>query len=318
MLHQQSERFPIRILSERTGVGDSTLRAWERRYGLLAPARTPKGHRLYSEEDVRLVEHILTLLEEGHSLPAIAKQIKQGAGLAGGKKNLHEQAGIWSDYLQGTLQAIHDYSTERIEAIYNEASSLYPVDMVTERLIEPVLDDLGRFWELRGPGVAEEHFYASWVRNRLGARFHHASSQASGARIICACVPGLYHEIGLMLFSISALTRGYRVLYFGADLPLDQIPMIVSRSGARGVVLSSLEDMHETLDEQLAVLVSAVDVPVLLGGSASDQLIAHFEAAGGIRLGSRISIALRLLGSHVPVYGAGHSPGRRTTQAPGK
>ena len=59
-----SERFPIRVLSEKTGVGTSTLRAWERRYGLLKPERTPKGHRLYSAGDMRHVERILTLLEE--------------------------------------------------------------------------------------------------------------------------------------------------------------------------------------------------------------------------------------------------------------
>ena len=66
------EYFPIRVLCERTGVGSSTLRAWERRYGLINPQRTPKGHRLYTADDVRLVEYVLTLLREGHSLAAIA------------------------------------------------------------------------------------------------------------------------------------------------------------------------------------------------------------------------------------------------------
>ncbi len=299
------ECFPIRILSERTGVGTSTLRAWERRYGLLTPERTPKGHRLYSEQDVQLVDRILTLLEEGYSLSAIAKQVKKSPGSAPGERDMRVQAGVWSDYRAGTLQAIQDFSNERIEAIFNEVSSLYPVDLVTERLIEPVLAELGGNWQSRETGIAQEHFYASWVSNRLGARFHHAINQAAGVRILCACVPGSYHEIGLMLFSISALTRGYRVLYFGADLPLEQIPPVVRRSGVRGVVLASREEIDETMDVQLTALLSQVDVPVLLGGQASDQAIPAFEAGGGVRLGSRIAIALRVLGSRVPVYGNG-------------
>ena len=305
-----SERFPIRVLSERTGVGASTLRAWERRYGLLMPARTPKGHRLYDENDVLLIERILTLLDEGHSLSAIARQIKKGVEFAEENIDIQEQAGVWSDYLGSTLKAVHDFSTERIEAIYNEASSLYPTDMVTERLLEPALVNLGKAWDIREAGIAEEHFYASWVRNRLGARFHHASGQANGVRIVCACAPGVYHEIGLMLFSISALARGYRVLYFGTDLPLDQIQAVVSRSGARGVVLASRAELDTQLEKQLASLVSSVGVPVFLGGPVSDQPMPRFETAGGTRLGSRISIALRVLGSHLPVYAGANTPGQ--------
>ncbi len=310
VIADSTDPFPIRILSERSGVGPSTLRAWERRYGLLAPERTPKGHRLYNDKDVRLVRQVLTLLEEGHTLSAIAKRLEQGATDDEGDGDLRAQAGIWSDYLTATLQAIRDFSTERLEAIYNEASSLYPVSMVTERLIEPALRNLGSNWRSRRSGIAEEHFYASWLRNRLGARFHHAFSQASGARILCACVPGSYHETGLMLFSISALTRGYRVLYLGADLPLDQIAAVTDRSGARGVVLSSRESIDASMEKQLADLLSAVGVPVLLGGPGGDKPLPLFEEAGGVRLGSRIAVALRVLGSHVPAFGVGEPRSR--------
>ena len=41
------ELFPIRTVSAETGVNPITLRAWERRYGLVNPRRTDTGHRLY-------------------------------------------------------------------------------------------------------------------------------------------------------------------------------------------------------------------------------------------------------------------------------
>lgn len=302
-----TERLPIRLLSERTGVGASTLRAWERRYGMLTPERTPKGHRLYTPEDVRRVRHILTLLDEGHSLPVIAKLLKQGAATAEPARHHREQAGVWSDYQDGTRRAIHEFSTERLESIFNEASSLYPVDMVTERLIEPVLVELGRQWQQRKTGIAEEHFYTSWVRNRLGARFHHAIGQARGARILCAGLPGTRHEIGLLLYSLSALSRGYRVLYLGADLPLDQVPLVVSRSAIRGVVLSARSEIDEAMQKELAHLSGLLEVPLMLGGPCSDRPLNLFENAGGVRLGSRIAVALQVLGSHVPLFGAGEA-----------
>lgn len=297
-----NERFPIRVLSERTGVATSTLRAWERRYRLLAPERTPKGHRLYNLSDVELVNRTLALLEEGHSLSAIAAQLNSSESKVSKSQDKLAQSGVWHDYIIGTMLAISDFSHERIEAIFNEASSLYPLDMVTDRLIEPVLIKLGSDWQDKPTGIAEEHFYSNWVRNRLAARFHHGYGQSKGARIVCACLPGAYHEIGLLLFSLAALTRGYRILYFGANLPLEQIPLILTRSGARGVILSSRDLISADQDKQLGQIVETCRVPVMLGGNAADQAAKHFELAGGMRLGSNISVALQLLSIRVPVH----------------
>ena len=112
------------------------------------------------------------------------------------------------------------------------------------------------------------------------------------------------------MFSLSALTRGYRVLYLGADLPLDQLSKVVSRSAARGVVLSAREEIDAAMQQRLAGLSASLGVPVMLGGPCSDRAVGEFEEAGGIRLGSRIAVALRVLGSHVPAFGTGEA-GRR-------
>jgi DNA-binding transcriptional MerR regulator len=297
--------FPIRVLAERTGVGTSTLRAWERRYNLLTPQRTPKGHRVYSEQDAQIVQRVLELLHEGHSLPSIAKQIRQPESPIDRWEPGMGMTGVWREYLQHTLRAIGDFSHERIEAKFNEATSLYPIDMVTERLIEPALVTLGERWQSNPAGIAEEHFYTCWVRNRLGARFHHGYSQARGARILCACLPGEHHDIGLMLFALSAQSRGYRVLYFGPDLPLEQVPLIVQRSGARAVILSNRAPLHEDQDRQLATLTKHCSVPVMLGGEASDNPIPAFESVGGICLGARILVALQVLTSRLDVHTGG-------------
>ncbi|TNF98448.1 MAG: MerR family transcriptional regulator [Gammaproteobacteria bacterium] len=309
----QLERFPIRVLSEKTRVGTSTLRAWERRYGLLHPERTPKGHRLYGHEDTKRVFKILDLLNDGHSLQSIADLLlvkekrpndsrlniipeAQGNDLA-------STSAIWDDFLHTTLEAVRDFSSERIDAVYNEASSLYPVDLVTDRLIQPTLAVLGDVWKERPEqGIAEEHFYTSWLKNRLGARFHHAYTHARGAKIICACVPGSYHEIGLMLFALSALARGYRVLYFGADLPLNQISHIAQRSAARAVVLGAHVQMNKNINAELAGLVPKLEIPVFIGGSHEFIDTDTFQAAGGILLGSKISVALHVFESHVPPH----------------
>jgi len=325
------KRFPIRVLAEKTTVGTSTIRAWERRYGLLHPERTPKGHRLYNEKDVKRVFKILDLLNDGHTLPKISEMFSvkdQGNDQitgdfdstdidnADGSGSNTSMANIWSDLIKSTLDATADFNIERIDALYNEASSLYPVDMVTDRLIQPTIRILGEAWQTHPErGVAEEHFYTSWLKNRLGARFHHAYTYASGARIICACAPGSYHEIGLMLFSLSALARGYRVLYFGADLPLNQLPYITQRSAAKAVVLGAQTQIDAELNSKLPDLINNLDTPVFIGGNDSLIDTDRFEQAGGILLGSNISVALKVFESHIPAYSASRHPDTKHTDA---
>ena len=60
-------------LSRRVGVSSELLRAWERRYGLLSPMRTPGGFRLYRDEDERRIERMLGHLEAGASAAEAAR-----------------------------------------------------------------------------------------------------------------------------------------------------------------------------------------------------------------------------------------------------
>ena len=315
----ENDRFPIRVLSEMTSVGTSTLRAWERRYGLLKPERTPKGHRLYSKNDTKRVLKIIDLLNDGHTLPSIAEMLLADKTSTKESSTTNENTdtnqpvihNVWDGFIQKMLEASTDFSIERIDAIYNEASSLYPIDMVTDRLIQPVIRKLGKAWKERPEsGIAEEHFYTSWLKNRLGARFHHSYSHASGTRIICACVPGSYHEIGLMLFALSAMARGYRVLYFGADLPFNQLSYIVQRSAAKAVVLGAQTPLNTNINKELNEVIKDINVPVFVGGSDKLVDIEKFESAGGILLGESISVALRVFESHLPAYSTSRNPNK--------
>jgi hypothetical protein len=113
-----------------------------------------------------------------------------------------------------------------------------------------------------------------------------------------------------MLFSLSALSRGYRVLYFGADLPLNQLPYIVKRSAARAVVIAVQDHMHASTTNELPALVSKLNTPVFIGGSNRLVDTSAFQTSGGILLGENISVALRVFESHVPAYPATRDSGR--------
>ena len=121
------------------------------------------------------------------------------------------------------IGAIIRFDEPGVEDTYNEAMSLYPIAEVTSKLVVPLLRELGRRWETAEGSVAEEHFFSVYLRNKLGARFHHRPTlPAAAPRLLAACVPGEHHEIGLLLFALAAHEAGLRVVLLGADVPLGE------------------------------------------------------------------------------------------------
>ncbi|MCG6971496.1 MAG: MerR family transcriptional regulator [Gammaproteobacteria bacterium] len=289
--HSKAEGlYPIRTVSSLTGVNSITLRAWERRYGLIKPVRTPKGHRLYTQNDIDLIQQVLELLDKGISIGQVKDHLQGSAQ----ETFSREKSDPWSAYQRRMLNAIVRFDVNGLDNTYNDALSLYPVEMVTKHLILPLLKTLGLRWESAEGSIAEEHFFGAYLRNKLGARFHHHPTSLEGPAIVAACMPGEQHEIGLMLFCLSALTHGYRIVYLGADTPLDEIVTPVERSESQAVLLSgSVEPQAQALTEQLPSLVSLLNVPVFIGGSTAVKYRDAIVEAGAIPLGTDISLALR-------------------------
>lgn len=314
-----TEQFPIRDLVRRTGVNASTLRAWENRHGLLKPVRTPSGHRLYSEKDVQRVRRLQELLAQGLSLADIAPRLEHE--LSAATAPLPTDAArlatpAWRGYLLGTLRALEDFSTERLDNLYNEACALYPIDLVTRNLLIPVLEQLGARWDQRASGIAEEHFFSAWLRNKLGARLHHGLWPPRSKPLILACLPHENHEIGLLLFALGLLQLGHRVIYLGANMPIRQIAHISHPTHAYGIVLAGREVAEPVpLLADIAWLVEASDTPVFVGSHFSRRHRNELARAGAIPLGDDLGAGLAQIDSFLASV-AGR-PGRAASRGVG-
>ncbi len=187
---------PIRTVSSLTGVNSVTLRAWERRYDLIKPVRTPKGHRLYTMADVDLIQQVVDLLDNGMSIGQVRQVLDNGRS-----RSEPEPAPMpedpWLRDHQRLLNAITQFDEAVLNDIYQDALSLYPVDVVTTRLTVPMLRELGTRWANGVGSIAEEHFFSVFLRNKLGTRFHHLSRNRRGPRLLTACLPGEQHELRL-------------------------------------------------------------------------------------------------------------------------
>ena len=132
---------------------------------------------------------------------------------------------------------------------------------------------------------------------------HHSPGTRRGQRLLMACLPGEQHELGLLLFALSAMARGYRVLYLGPDLPLSQVQSVAEVVSPAGVMLSgSGPVVPGELERDLIELGRSLDVPLMIGGAVSEPERAEWAAPVINPLGSRYDAALERLGELVPLY----------------
>lgn len=295
--------YPIRTVSELTDVNAITLRAWESRYQLLEPVRKASGHRLYTQEHIDLITRVVGLLDRGMRIGQVKAQLKAEANarLAASTKNVAVND-AWRRYIERMIAAVIQFNEAGLEETYGSALAMYPMDEVTEKLLMPLLQELGRRWEQGEGSVAEEHFFAFYLRNKLGARFHHRPKAKTGPKILRACLPGDRHETGLLLFALAASAAGYQTILLGADMPLEDLPAVVTKTGCQAIILSGvLMPGTELLNHALPRLAGQSEVPVFLGGTASVKVHDVVKRAGVKVLGADLNTGLARLCDVVPV-----------------
>ncbi len=141
MTHQNDSEqslFPIGELSSRTQVNTVTLRAWERRYGLLKPQRTAKGHRLYNEADVECIERILSLVARGVPIGKVKPLLSddEAASLD------IDDSEKWQQMVSDLLLAVQSLSSTKLEHLLQQSFANYPVPICRQRLIQPMFAEL--------------------------------------------------------------------------------------------------------------------------------------------------------------------------------
>ena len=286
------ENYPMRTVSAITGVNPVTLRAWERRYGLIQPARTAKGHRLYTHKDIELVNRIVRLLDRGISISQVSNSLRASADKpTEAQQQSHDP---WMSYRDRAIDAIVRFDENQLDSLYNQALALYPINIVTERLLIPVLIDLGERWAKTEGSIAEEHFFGAFMRNKLGARFHHRHKSTTGTKLLVCCLPDEHHEIGVMLFSLAAHDHGFRLVYLGPNMPLGELALTARRADCDGIVLSgSLNPAEELLASDLPRLAQQADCPVFIGGQSSVRHSHAIESAGALPIGTDIRTSIK-------------------------
>ena len=294
MMADQTSSFNIKAVIRETGLNAETLRAWERRYGLPKPERTPGGHRLYSLHDIQILNWLTERQKGGMSISRAVElwrslvsggqdplltyvsQPQQSVGLSGAMLD-----NLCLDWVNACL----DFDERAAEQVLTQAFGIYSPEVVCSGLIQKGLAIIGNKWYEGSSSVQQEHFASALAMRRLQNLAVAAPIPNRPGRILAVCPAGEQHEFGLLLLTVLLRRRGWEVVYLGTNVPIMRLDSTL-RTVKPFLTISVAQTLPSAAAlKQLGEFLADQDVLMAYGGGIFNTLPSAQNSIPGYFLG---------------------------------
>lgn len=268
----------MRLVSERTGLSPDVLRAWERRYGVVTPGRSPGGQRWYTEADVARLRLLARAVEAGRNIAsvarvsseALAQLVRDDEATQLARQTPHALAA--QPYLAEALGAVDLLDSVALETTLRQATLRLSMDELLDGVVSPLVRSTGERWHAGTFSPAHEHLATSAVRRLLGWLTDQYAPAPEAPALLVTTPAGQWHELGAALAAATAASVGWRVVYLGPNLPAHVIADAAAVSRAQAIALSIVFPENDPLmDGELRALRAALPahIGIVVGGSAA-------------------------------------------------
>jgi len=210
--------YTIREVAAQTGLTTAALRKWEDRYELVEPVRLANGYRCYTDHDIALLKWVAQRVKDGAMVSIAAEEAKTKllAGWNPASTMVSTKLPDYSLHQARLLDKILTADAVTVSATMDDLFTLFSLEIAVTEIMEPVMHQVGELWA--GGQIPEyrEALATAAFRDRV-SRLSERAQSTTGPHLLAACIPGDRHELGVMVFSLLARRRGYRVTYLGAS-----------------------------------------------------------------------------------------------------
>ncbi len=304
--------FNLKVVLRETGLAADTLRAWERRYGLPVPDRSPGGHRLYSQHDIETVKWLVARQNEGLSIsravelwkdelaqgrdPLAAVESRPAANLLTFQQPIFLPPETNIDAIRAHwLAACLNFNESAAEQALNQAFSMYPVETVCVDILQRGMAELGMLWYEGKASVQQEHFASGLAMRRLDALLSAAPFPTRGKTILVGCPPEEWHSFSALMLTLFLRRRGFNVIYLGANVPTSRFEETVVAVHADLVLLAAHHLVSAATLRQTALQLSARGARMVYGGRIFNLHASLQRGIPGHFLGERLDAAIETI-----------------------
>jgi MerR family transcriptional regulator, light-induced transcriptional regulator len=267
--------YSIKAVAQATGLTVETLRAWERRYGVVSPLRDEAGRRVYRPEDVLRLRRLREATERGHPISRLAPLSDDRLATLLDSPSDGTVPDMGRAFVERILEAAAQFRAAECEQTMTLAVAVLPPQKLVTEVLQPLLREVGERWHRGEFAISQERLVSKLVSRHVRLMLYAYDRTARRETIVFATLPGERHELGLLMSAMLCASRGFRVHYVGPDLPAEEIARFAREVGASVVALSVvLQDQIEKLPEQFAALDDGLPegTAIWIGGSAAPLL----------------------------------------------
>ena len=304
-------KHSIKVVSNRTGLSQHVIRAWERRYGVVSPARTEGNQRLYTAGDIErlLLLHRGTSL--GHNIGRLAElptdRLRQlladetgRMGSAPVFENVEapvvthpsEQqpngAKSVSEFLREAFAAVTRMDAVALEQTLEQAVLDLGGMRLLQEVIQPLVVGIGEKWSAGELRVSHEHVGTAIIRTFLARTSRPIALHPNAPVLVCTTPAGQLHELGSLLVASVAASQGWKIVYAGPSLPAEEIASMSIKLEARAVALSIVFPPDDpTLGAELTQLRRLLpeSMAIFVGGRSASAYRGILESIGATLCG---------------------------------
>lgn len=299
-------KYPIKVVSQMTGLSVFVIRAWEKRYNVVSPERTETNRRLYSEDDIEKLKLLNSAVNMGHNIGGIANlSVPELRSIVGRNPEVSdfplelssERFADTESILNNCVEAVKSYDGKKLSTILLKASSKMSQPQLIEKLIIPLVYEIGDLWHDGDIRVANEHLASAVIRSFLANLIDQHIPSENAPIIISATPRGQEHELGALIAGVTAASVGYKVIYLGPNLPVEEIAAVTDNLEAKVVALSLVypnDDPQLKLDLVNLKKMLPGKILVIVGGRASGGYLDVLEKIGAIRINDTKQLRIEL------------------------
>ena len=266
------EYLSIGAVERDSGIARDTLRIWERRYGFPEPLRNDKGERLYPEVQLRRLQRIRRLLDQGLRPGKVVALNDADLDLL--EAELYPDTST-SDSIEHILSVLQTSDGSELEAVISEIYQQQDMHTFITETVAPLLCTVGERWAKGKLHVFEEHLLSEVLTRFLNSEISAIQKTSMKPRVLLATLPGEEHTLGLLMLSALLSARDVSVTNLGGEVPMDQIVLAVDRlnADALGITFSGAYQ-YENIRSNLIELRDSIpkNVDIWLGGEGVKRM----------------------------------------------
>jgi len=242
-------KYPIKIVANKTGLSMHVIRIWEKRYSAVTPVRTETNRRLYSTEDILKLQLLNKAINIGHSIGNIANLnlselkslVEEDANprqVSAEFANTSEEIIDTSEFVNSFLSHIKSLDVKTLEMILQRASVSMSRPVLIDRVIVPIIEQIGEKWREGTIRIYHEHIATVVLRSFLSNLTNALEYELNAPGIVVTTLKGHIHELGALIVAASAAAEGWKVTYLGPNLPAEEITAVAKSLNAKILCLS--------------------------------------------------------------------------------